>query len=86
MRFGPAYHDARQMQTALFKAVCNEMTTSRDVAQCTRAWIELERLKREIRVIPPLAATKPHELLDHMKKAKPAGEFEPTEIMVASET
>jgi hypothetical protein len=64
MRFGPAYHDARQMQTALFNMVCEEKTSARDVAQCTRAWIDLEKLKREIRGIPPLAPAKLRELLD----------------------
>jgi hypothetical protein len=58
------------MQTALFKAVCEEKTSARDVAQCTRAWIDLEKLKREIRGIPPLAPAKMRELLD-LKRAKP---------------
>jgi hypothetical protein len=80
MRFGPAYHDARQMQTKLFQVVCDDETSARDAAQCSRSWIELERLKREMRGIPPLAAAKLTELLDHMKKAKPAGHDEPVEL------
>ena len=74
MRFGPAYYDARQLQTVLFKTVCDEKTPARDVVQCTRGWIELERLKREMRGIPPLAPAKLKELFDHMKRARPANE------------
>jgi hypothetical protein len=80
MRFGPAYHDARQMQAALFKTVRDGNTSARDVALCTRAWTDLERLKREIRGIPPLAPAKLNELLDHMKRARPAALSEPVEI------
>jgi len=73
MRFGPAYYNARQLQTVLFETVCDEKTPARDVAQCTRAWIDLERLKREMRGIPPLAPAKLHELLAAtMKRARPA--------------
>jgi hypothetical protein len=74
MRFGPAYYNAGQLQTVLFKTVCEEKTPARDVAQCTRAWIDLERLKREIRGIPPLAPAKLHELLADMKRVKRASE------------
>jgi len=75
MRFGPAYYNAGQLQTVLFKTVCDEKTPARDVAQCTRVWIDLERLKREIRGIPPLASAKLHELLAaNMKHAKRASE------------
>ncbi len=52
----PDYYNARKMQAILCKVVCDEKTPARDAAQCTRAWIELERLKREIRGLPPLAA------------------------------
>jgi len=65
MRYGPDYHNAKQMQTALFKAVCDEKTPARDVVQCTRAWIELERFKREVRGIPPLAAASLKEMADY---------------------
>jgi len=80
MRYGPDYYNARQMQTKLLQAVCDEKTSPRDLAQCTKAWTELERLKREIRGIPPLAAAKVQDLLEHMKKAKPVREIEPMEI------
>ena len=84
MRFGPDYYNARQLQTKLFQVVCDTSTPSRDVAQCTRAWIELERLKREMRGIPPLAAAKLNELLGHAKKVKSVREFEPREIESAA--
>lgn len=71
MRFGPAYYNAGQLQTVLFKTVCDEKTPARDAAQCTRVWIDLERLKREIRGIPPLAPAKLKELFDHMKQVRP---------------
>ena len=59
MRFGPAYYEAKQMQTVLFAIACKEKTPAREAVQCTRAWVELERFKREMRGIPPLA---PHSL------------------------
>ena len=85
MRFGPAYYDARQMQAALFKTVCDGNTSARDAAQCTKAWIDLERLKREMRGIPPLAAAKLKELYEHMQRIKEEAhakwmEIGPTEI------
>ena len=64
MRFGPDYHNAKQMQTALMKKVCDEKAPVRDVVQCVRAWRELEQLKREIRGIPPLAPATLKELAD----------------------
>ena len=83
MRFGPNYHNARQMQTKLFQVVCDEKTSARDAAQCARTWIDLERLKREIRGIPPLAAAKLNELGAGMKRARPAALREPVEIELA---
>lgn len=77
MRFGPAYYDARQMQAVLVKTVCDGNTSARDAAHCTKAWIDLEKLKREMRGIPPLAPAKLNELLDHMKRARPAALAEP---------
>ncbi len=64
MRFGPDYHNAKQMQTAIVKAVCDGNTPARDLVQLTRAWTDLERLKREIRGIPPLAAATLKEIAD----------------------
>ena len=81
MRFGPDYYNAKQMQTALFKTVCDEKTPAREVAQCTRAWIDLERLKREMRGIPPLAGAKLGELSATMKRARPAALVEPVEYL-----
>ncbi|MEI8290943.1 MAG: hypothetical protein WCH99_15875 [Verrucomicrobiota bacterium] len=80
MRFGPDYYAAKQMQTVLSKAVCDGTTSPRDAALCTRSWIELERLKREMRGIPPLAAAKVGELLANLKRAKPAEIDEPVEV------
>ena len=71
MRFGPAYHDARQLQGFLSEIIYTETTPAADVAQCARAWIELEKLKPEIRGIPPLAPAKLNELSIHMKRARP---------------
>ncbi len=90
MRFGPNYHNARQMQTKLLQAVCDEKTSARDRAQCAKAWTEVERLKREMRGIPPLAAAKLSELGAGMKRAKPAAlkepvELEPEEVSEAAE-
>jgi len=64
MRYGPDYANARQMQTALMKKVCDEKSHVRDVVQCVRAWRELEQLKREIRGIPPLAPATLKEMAD----------------------
>ena len=80
MRYGPDYYAARQMQTVLSKAVCDGNTSPRDAALCTRSWIELERLKREMRGIPPLAAAKVGDMLDKMKRAKSAELDEPVEV------
>jgi hypothetical protein len=65
MRYGPDYTNARQMQAALVSAVCDGKTTARDLVQLTRSWIDLERLKREIRGIPPLAAATLKEIADY---------------------
>ncbi len=62
MRFGPAYHEAKQMQDILFAVVCDEKTPAKDAVGCVKAWINLEKLKREIRGIPPLAPAKLSEL------------------------
>ena len=80
MRFGPAYYDAGKLQTALFETACDVMTTPLDKARCARSWMELERLKREMRGIPPLAAAKASELLTRLKRARPAALAEPVEI------
>lgn len=83
MRFGHDYHHAKQMQTALLKQVCDEKTPAKDVVQLTRSWIDLERLKREIRGIPPLAAATLKELADYklsLAKQIQASGFEITEL------
>ena len=80
MRYGPTYYDAKALQTSLLKAINHEQTSARDLAQCTKAWIDLERLKREMRGIPPLAAAKVSEVLTKMKRAKAAELDEPVEI------
>jgi len=80
MRFGPDYYNARQMQAVLVKAISDDKTPARDVAQCTRAWIDLEKLKREMRGIPPLAPAKLHELAAKMKRVRPAAICEPVEV------
>lgn len=80
MRYGPTYYDANALQTSLLQAIHDEKTSARDVAHCTRSWIELERLKREMRGIPPLAPAKLNELAARIKRAKPAALTEPVEI------
>ena len=80
MRYGPTYYDAKALQTSILQAVRDEKTSARDLAQCTKAWIELERLKREMRGIPPLAAAKLGDMLDKMKRTKPAELDEPVEV------
>ena len=80
MRYGPTYYDAKALQTSLLQAIHDETTSARDRAQCTRTWIDLERLKREMRGIPPLAAAKLTELGAGMKRAKPAALKEPVEL------
>lgn len=83
MRYGPDYSNARLMQAALVRAVCDEKTPPRDVVQLTRSWIDLERIKREIRGIPPLAAATLKELADYklsLAKRVNAGPVEITEI------
>ena len=70
MRFGPAYYDARRLQVVLIEKVRDRSASVRDVALCVGAWINLEKLKREIRGIPPLAAAKLKELCDHMERVK----------------
>ena len=83
MRFGHDYHNAKQMQTVLLKAVCEGNAPARDLVQLTRSWIDLERLKREIRGIPPLAAATLKEIADYklsLAKQVSAGPVEITEI------
>jgi hypothetical protein len=83
MRFGYDYHNAKQMQTVVLKHICDEKTPARDVVQLTRSWIDLERLKREIRGIPPLAAASLKEIADYkhtMAKKIQAFELEITEL------
>jgi hypothetical protein len=80
MRFGPAYYNAGKLQEALFERVCDRTSPAREIAQCARSWIELERLKREMRGIPPLAAAKVTETLARMKRSKPMLSLEPVEI------
>jgi hypothetical protein len=80
MRFGSAYYDAKALQTSLLQAIHDEKTSARDRAQCTRSWIELERLKREIRGIPPLAPAKWNEIAARLKRARPAELAEPVEV------
>ena len=75
MRYSPAYYNAGQMQTQLLQAVCDGGTSARDRAQCARAWIDLERLRREIRGIPPLAVASIKELEESklgLKRARAA--------------
>ena len=80
MRYGPTYYDAKALQTSILQAIHDEKTSARDLAQCAKAWIDLERLKREMRGIPPLAAAKVGELLAKMKRARPAELDEPVEV------
>jgi hypothetical protein len=70
MRYSPAYYNAVKLQDSLNQRACDENTPAQSIAQCARAWIDLERLKREIRGIPPLAPAKAKELFDHMKRTK----------------
>ena len=70
MRYGPAYYNAGQLQTVLATIVHAKETPARDVAQCTRAWVELEKLKREMRGIPPLKPMSLNDLL--LKRARRA--------------
>ena len=80
MRYGPTYYEAKALQTSLLQAIHDEKTPARDRAQCAKAWTEVERLKREMRGIPPLAAVKVSELGAGMKRAKPAALREPVEL------
>jgi hypothetical protein len=80
MRFGPDYYNARQMQAVLVKTISDDKTPARDVAQCARAWIDLERLKREMRGIPPLAPAKLQEIAANMKRVRPTPICEPVEV------
>jgi len=85
MRYGPDYYNARQMQTQILQAVLDGKTSARELPQLVRSWIDLERLKREMRGIPPLAAASVKELnalLDNMKRAKRAL-VEPVEVELA---
>lgn len=89
MRFGHDYHNAKQMQTVVLKHVCDEKTPARDVVQLTRSWIDLERLKREIRGIPPLAAASLKEIADYkqaLAKQISAGPAEITELDEVADT
>ena len=60
------YRDACAIQKLLFARLKLTATKAFDMAQCVRGWIELERLKREMRGLPPLA---PHKL-DEIAKFK----------------
>ena len=60
---GP-YRTANELQKQLADTVSMSGTSAFDKAACTRGWIELERLKREMRGIPMLAAHKLKEVLD----------------------
>ena len=80
MRYGPTYYDAKALQTQILQAVRDEKPSARELAQLVRSWIDLERFKREMRGIPPLAAAKVGELLANMKRARPAALKEPVEL------
>jgi len=59
MKRGAAYRDASQMQAALVQKIGDSATSGLEAARSVRAWIQLERFKREMRGIPALA---PHSL------------------------
>ena len=83
MRYSPAYYDAGAVQTTVFKKVFDEKTSPREVVQCAETWMKLERFRREMRGIPPLATASLKEvkaLLDSMKRARPAALYEPVEV------
>jgi hypothetical protein len=56
MSYPPAYKDALQMQDVAVHDALNPETTPTARATIIRAWEALERLKREMRGIPPLKA------------------------------
>jgi hypothetical protein len=75
MRYSPAFYDAGKLQRACYQRACDEKASANNLTQCVRAWIDLERLKREIRGIPPLSPAKLTELFDHMKRTKRSREI-----------
>jgi hypothetical protein len=56
------------MQKALILEVTDKSVAAKEKALCARAWIDLERMKREIRGVPPLAPHKAHELMRRQKR------------------
>lgn len=56
-------HVGKQIQNTLIDNIGKPSQFSSAVAACARAWIDLERLKREMRGLPPLAPATLHELL-----------------------
>jgi hypothetical protein len=69
MRFGATYNKLKQMQDVLLRIICDEKTPARDMVRCVTAFISLEKFKREIRGIPPLAPASVKELLE-MKRER----------------
>ena len=70
MRYSPSYYNASQMQTQLLQRVHDGKTSARDLAQLVRTWIDLEKFKREIRGIPPLAPASLKEIKEFAENLK----------------
>ena len=75
---GTQHQVACDLQNVLIARCKDDKTDAKAVSLLARVWIELEKLKREIRGIPPLA---PHKLSELLRDARttPRSLASPTE-------
>jgi hypothetical protein len=71
--YGAQHQTACELQTILVTRCKDGKTAGKDVSLLARVWVELERMKREMRGIPPLSGHKLNELLRDARAPRDAG-------------
>lgn len=77
---GSQHQTANDIQKLLIASIKDAATDGKDKAQLARAWEALERLKREMRGIPPLKASDLIGTLKRLPNAQRAASASPLEI------
>lgn len=67
MKYTASYHNAHQIQKAVHLRLLDQNTDSQNIGSLTRAWLDLEWFKRELRGLPRLRAS---ELLKPLRSAE----------------
>lgn len=85
MKYTASYHNAHQIQKAVHLRLLDQATDSQNIGSLTRAWLDLEWFKRELRGLPRLRAS---ELLKPLREARraPLAIAEPLDITEAKES